>query len=73
VTHTKTNEELEIESVSKQYSPEEREWQVRSLRKELLDLEVPLKWMGVYDRRKHKREVLEQSLAGRALTEGEGR
>jgi hypothetical protein len=66
-------ERTEVEYVSKQYSPEEREWMLRELRWELIDLESTLKGLGIYDRRKHKRGVLEQSLAGTELVEGEGR
>jgi hypothetical protein len=68
----KSLKQLEVEYVTSVMSPEEREWALRALRGELLDLESTLKSIGVYDRRWHKRNVLEESVAGSELVEGEG-
>ena len=65
--------QIEIEQVTTQYSPEEREWLAREWRWQLIDLESALRSLGTYERRQHKLDVLEESLAGTELVEGERR
>ncbi len=61
----------EIERISGEYPVEEREWICRALRWELLDKEVVIP-VFVYERRSHKLDVIEASLAGSELVVGEG-